>query len=166
MGTDCQLRSAAERCHAKNIRRPGSFVPFPQPFYASATCLRAVPIAHCLLYGTDCVRMAMQAYDLNDPYAGMHKLCFTGMSSKCCDNDKYNASVCTHNGQYPNNRETCKPLCASEAATRQYMGAHAGMNTKATISSNGLTQARFLLQARSTHVIRRRLASAWPKVPL
>ena len=36
-----------------------------------------------------------QAYDLNDPFAGMHKLCFSGMTSKCCeDDDNFNATVC------------------------------------------------------------------------
>jgi hypothetical protein len=41
-----------------------------------------------------------------------------------CENmpDKFNASECTHDGEQPNNIEICKPLCVSEAATKQYMG--------------------------------------------
>ena len=66
-----------------------------------------------------------QAFDLNDPFADMHKLCTTGHNVfTCCDSmpDKFNATECTHNGEQLNNIEICKPLCASEAATKQYMG--------------------------------------------
>ena len=45
------------------------------------------------------------------------------MSSKCCEgDDAFNLTVCTHGGKLPNNVETCRPLCVSEHATKQYMG--------------------------------------------